>query len=818
MLKTIKRILFLASFLSSSIFPMTRVAQALLIRRTLNQISSFHHSLQTKCPLSSAAFLWMVEEVSKNQELTDTKSDLFTKDPVAHQQPFSNFASNQARPSCLQMTEQRHTNEYLESKAIYWQTKSTNTASVEALNHNNHLAHKHAKLDLVQEVFVATIKSQIHNLARNYVPMIKEAAIHVKNFCCSLSHHEALAKKEIFAQELASLKNMLMLAIQKNSNAYLIANRCKLDENSLDHMQDSWTANDFMNALTILKLELEIQKTTLFILECNIIIQQVERVTHDFTHSLERLSINALENDLKPWLTDEQRLNKIALDQEKQIVELHTKELAIINAKLEPFARKSIWAKIGGTFNPNYSQESLKEAKEFTETEINDSHDRLKYLYDKQRANNAQYTCLQKKLDDLHTDLSESKKSNDCVFSSQAQQLIARTNFEFAALDTLSAQNRQQVTSLVNRAAQEQINIHDASYDEIITTTIEVADSACQAFQKGKSELGDALVNFAHSVLDCSVAFSKGLAQGACKSIQNNWQAIKDPVHTLTNLAKGVVHLAGCLHPIGVAVVTGSNIIWAVNNLEQALLGARQKLNDMPLTEIFEILGEKTGEFGTDLLILDGALKSASIVKNIAVAEAAIIIKKAEQGLAELGEFAKTEITALTESKEVLVKTAEGFEVAIDAKRADIAKETQALHSEANTFNKTKNGLKSEGATARASKGATQFGPNGGYSDAGYHHFQSTGKIKSRGPKSGIEAVNNSAEVLNKGGIQHQNKQRIGISNGEFVVLNRTHKGATRAEDIFHGHVREWKDLGDEIQKALKKARLTDDNGKILKK
>jgi len=94
----------------------------------------------------------------------------------------------------------------------------------------------------------------------------------------------------------------------------------------------------------------------------------------------------------------------------------------------------------------------------------------------------------------------------------------------------------------------------------------------------------------------------------------------------------------------------------------------------------------------------------------------------------------------------------------------------------------------------------------------------STGKIKSKGPKSGIEALNNSAEVLNKGGIQHQNKQRIGISNGEFVVLNRTHKGATRAEDIFHGHVREWKDLGDEIQKALKKARLTDDNGKILKK
>lgn len=91
-------------------------------------------------------------------------------------------------------------------------------------------------------------------------------------------------------------------------------------------------------------------------------------------------------------------------------------------------------------------------------------------------------------------------------------------------------------------------------------------------------------------------------------------------------------------------------------------------------------------------------------------------------------------------------------------------------------------------------------------------------KIKSKGPKSGIEALNNSAEVLNKGGIQHKNKQRIGINDGEFVVLNRTHKGATRVQDIFHRHVREWKDLKEPMQDALKYAGLTNKNGKILKK
>lgn len=688
------------------------------------------------------------------------------------------------------------------------------------MNYNNNVARKYATLDLIKENYIATIKSQLHKLATNFSAKIKNEAEHIKALCCSLSHHEAFAKKVTLTTELASLKNMFMLAIQQNPNAYQIVNKFKDGRNPAmtDHTLEMWTSHDFMKALTILSLEFEIERTKLLIQECDTIIQKVEQAAQQITDYLGNLSLDTIENSIKPWLIEEQRVNKIIIAQEKYTLELQTKKLEIINGKLEPFERGSLWAKIGGKFNSNYSQPSLIAAREIAETEIKATNHRLQYLYDKSRTNDTQFTCVQKKLDDLHKEQSESKQNQEYKFSSQAQELIASTNVQFTGLGTLSEQNQQQITSLVNRAAQEQKNINDASYDELISTTIEVADSACQAFQAGKAGLGNALVNFGNSVLDCAIAFSKGLVQGVDKSIQSNWKAITNPTNTLTTLLKSVVHLAGCLHPISAAIVIGSNITSAVNGFEQALQGATQKLNDMSLTEISENLGEKIGEFGTDLLILDGALKSTSIVKNIAVAEVAIILKKAEQGFTALGEFAKAEIAALAESAELVAKTAEGFEVAINGKRADIAKEAQVLHSEAHSLNKAKNTIKSEGATARASREATKFGPNGGYSDAGYHHMQSTGKVKSKGPKSGIEALNNSVEVLNKGGIDKQNKRRIGISNGEFIALSRTHKGATRAQDIFHGHVREWKDLEKPMRDALQEAKLTDKNGKILKK
>lgn len=51
---------------------------------------------------------------------------------------------------------------------------------------------------------------------------------------------------------------------------------------------------------------------------------------------------------------------------------------------------------------------------------------------------------------------------------------------------------------------------------------------------------------------------------------------------------------------------------------------------------------------------------------------------------------------ALVKSEKAIAKTAEGFEVAV-------TKKTESLHSEMNAFDKGKNAVKSEGASASSS-------------------------------------------------------------------------------------------------------------------
>lgn len=267
MLKTTKNLLLLVSFFSSSIFPMTRVAQALLIRRTLNQTSSFHNSLQTKCPLGSAAFLCMVEEIPKVQENVNTlivaevqetldrKIVPDLKNTKSHQYTCSMSTDHQSKTtphSYIKMQEQEHSNRYLDSKPNYWKSKLNDT---QTLNNNSNAASNHLKLDLAKEVYIATIKSQLYNLAINFTAILKDATKHLSTLCCSLSHHDALAQKEVLVKELTSLKNMLTLAIQKNPNAFEILNKFKYHENPsmMDHTLDALTFKDFIEAFTILR-------------------------------------------------------------------------------------------------------------------------------------------------------------------------------------------------------------------------------------------------------------------------------------------------------------------------------------------------------------------------------------------------------------------------------------------------------------------------------------------------------------------------------------------------------------------------------------
>lgn len=88
---------------------------------------------------------------------------------------------------------------------------------------------------------------------------------------------------------------------------------------------------------------------------------------------------------------------------------------------------------------------------------------------------------------------------------------------------------------------------------------------------------------------------------------------------------------------------------------------------------------------------------------------------------------------------------------------------------------------------------------------AGYHGKRDT-PIKSRGPTNGQETLENSVQV------KPTSPRRVGIDPGtdEFVVFDRT------GGDVYHGHVRPWDKLHQDMKNALIKADKVDNRGNIL--
>lgn len=92
------------------------------------------------------------------------------------------------------------------------------------------------------------------------------------------------------------------------------------------------------------------------------------------------------------------------------------------------------------------------------------------------------------------------------------------------------------------------------------------------------------------------------------------------------------------------------------------------------------------------------------------------------------------------------------------------------------------------------------------YEDAPYHGKKDS-SVKSKKPTNGLDALNNSVELN-----PPNSRRRIGIDphTNEFVVIDRTSEG------LYHGHVRRWSELRQEMKNALIKANKTDRKGKIL--
>jgi hypothetical protein len=93
--------------------------------------------------------------------------------------------------------------------------------------------------------------------------------------------------------------------------------------------------------------------------------------------------------------------------------------------------------------------------------------------------------------------------------------------------------------------------------------------------------------------------------------------------------------------------------------------------------------------------------------------------------------------------------------------------------------------------------------PYGRYEDVGYHKNHHSGQ-KSPRPLDGQAALDRSFPI-DKG-----SDNRIGISNNQFVALNKTSEG------VYHGHVRSWNELSDTMQAILRRQGLVSKKGKII--
>ena len=93
--------------------------------------------------------------------------------------------------------------------------------------------------------------------------------------------------------------------------------------------------------------------------------------------------------------------------------------------------------------------------------------------------------------------------------------------------------------------------------------------------------------------------------------------------------------------------------------------------------------------------------------------------------------------------------------------------------------------------------------PNGKYKDTEYHHRNSSGR-KSPAPIDGQRALDNSLAVENS-------ECRVAIEGDKFVVLEKT------SRELYHGHVRTWKELSMKMQQSIQGAGLTNHRGKFIK-
>ena len=114
--------------------------------------------------------------------------------------------------------------------------------------------------------------------------------------------------------------------------------------------------------------------------------------------------------------------------------------------------------------------------------------------------------------------------------------------------------------------------------------------------------------------------------------------------------------------------------------------------------------------------------------------------------------------------------------------------------------------LKAEGVAVEGPNSASVGAMRRFEYEAAPYHGKADNALKSHAPTNGQDALDLSIQ------IKETSPRRIGIdySTNEFVVFDKT------LNNKYHGHVRSWNDLHQDMKTALQQAGMVDNKGKIL--
>lgn len=421
---------------------------------------------------------------------------------------------------------------------------------------------------------------------------------------------------------------------------------------------------------------------------CDTIIERYEKEIASFAHEIQHISIDVIKKEVVPSLIGKQKDIKKDITHEEHFLNSQLSNHEKIEQQLDAFGRGgslwssivSTWAHVNAALNTDCSKKDLTEQKRIAENHIANAKDKLQHLYEQNRMCDAQITCAQKIAMQHQQDLNW----QDLGISADACTQIHDADVKLNNFEDLSADAQKEITDYLNYNAQANKNSSDPSCKNFFIAITKIADTACQAYHTGHSELATALIDSGTTLINCAIGFSKGFVNGVGNSVKNNLNlagnVVVHPIKTLEGLANGVVNIANFVlkhdGPLVAASLCPINSIVAFGaNVASALVDTAQELSKLPLAQACERLGEMTGEFGADLVILDGALKGASLVKNIAVAETIAIIKTAEQELSAAGKLTQAERAALTNSENLVVAADNGLTLAMEAKEVEIVEE-----------------------------------------------------------------------------------------------------------------------------------------------